>query len=675
MYVHVQHAQHPDDREQVYRFRYRVLVEELGQTIPGADHKRRRIHDQLDDSARLLVALDEQSGAIVGSLRCNLGSDRPLDPGLVQALNLGPMVHAVGADCVSHTSAFVVDPSFRGETIASTMVTQLYSVALAKRILVDTLACEPALASSYHQLGYRPFGEPITQRGETRLPLAMVLRHGAYFFTVKSPLAMVTYHPQGAGVAVAKRLEALYPLFREQDVAPQKPDSFWAGLAHVNAPAKAPSLFEGIEPVDYERILAGLPRLRMATDRRLDEVAEERPGMGMVLSGRLGVTADLGPRPFFVSVLRPGEVFGQMAGFAATERDPKLVALEDCEVLLLPQDLPELMERESPKLAAQLRKNLAAILVFRLESTNRQVAGFMSGSPQRVVPEVTPPPQEPVAPAAEEAVALPAAPPQEAAPKAPREPAIPLSQVIPPGPEARWLKRVGLRDGSTILVLDDGTGEGALRLARILPRTRVVGATTPQALAVLQARCEEAGVSERCTLIPLTKGSLPLRDSSVDHAWLRFALHQEMAPEPMLGEVLRVLRPGGTVAALDLDDGGLMVQPEPAGLQALLARAEALLEGRGSRRVGRRLCHLLEQAGLERAHSLVLPLLPGSVPMGQLLSATFGPVAELLHDAGAWTAEDKDVLADLVALAAREDAWLCVPVICAAARLPAHTEA
>lgn len=254
------------------------------------------------------------------------------------------------------------------------------------------------------------------------------------------------------------------------------------------------------------------------------------------------------------------------------------------------------------------------------------------------------------------------------------EPAEPLSRILPAEAETRWLKRVGLRDLCTILVMGDGSGEGVLRLAKLLPRTRVVGVLPPELIPLIQSRLEEAGVADHCTLAPWVGGRIPLGENTVDHAWLRFAFNEAAEPEATLAELHRVLRPGGVVAAQDLDDGGLMVQPEPEGFAGFLGRVAALPREGGSRQVGRRLVHLLAAAGFERSRGLVLPLTPGALSAGELADSTFGPMAEKLYARGGWTREDTQTVRELRALGEREDAWICVPVICAAARVPAEED-
>ena len=67
MFVRVQEVTSKADLEEVFRFRYRVYVEELHKPLPSADPQRRMVTDELDAGARVLVAVDDAAGTIVGS--------------------------------------------------------------------------------------------------------------------------------------------------------------------------------------------------------------------------------------------------------------------------------------------------------------------------------------------------------------------------------------------------------------------------------------------------------------------------------------------------------------------------------------------------------------------------------------------------------------------------------
>ena len=58
------------ERQEVYRFRYAVYVEEMGKSPPDANHDRRVLMDRFDATASLYVLRDGE-GALVGTLRVN----------------------------------------------------------------------------------------------------------------------------------------------------------------------------------------------------------------------------------------------------------------------------------------------------------------------------------------------------------------------------------------------------------------------------------------------------------------------------------------------------------------------------------------------------------------------------------------------------------------------------
>ncbi len=72
---------------------------------------------------------------------------------------------------------------------------------------------------------------------------------------------------------------------------------------------------------------------------------------------------------------------------------------------------------------------------------------------------------------------------------------------------------------------------------------------------------------------------------------------------------MRLLRPGGTLVAVDADDGLFAIHPEPPPLAEAIRLSEALQrEVGGDRRIGRKLPTLLEQAGFEEVELKAMAL-------------------------------------------------------------------
>ena len=59
-----------EEREQVFKLRYSIYVEEMGKSQHYADHKHKKVEEPLDSSANIFAAF--QNGRVVGTIRNNL---------------------------------------------------------------------------------------------------------------------------------------------------------------------------------------------------------------------------------------------------------------------------------------------------------------------------------------------------------------------------------------------------------------------------------------------------------------------------------------------------------------------------------------------------------------------------------------------------------------------------
>jgi ubiquinone/menaquinone biosynthesis C-methylase UbiE len=156
-------------------------------------------------------------------------------------------------------------------------------------------------------------------------------------------------------------------------------------------------------------------------------------------------------------------------------------------------------------------------------------------------------------------------------------------------------------------VLDVGSGTGALTNAVAKFAAHVVGLDTSRAnLAVAGKAAADLGLDNVSYVVGDFRD--PCLQGGYDMAVARF-LFQHLA-DPVGDAVLisRLVRPGGRVGVIDIDDGANIMYPEPPAALTRLYRAHA--EGQacigGDRFVGRKLYHYLSAAGL--ANVSVRPL-------------------------------------------------------------------
>jgi SAM-dependent methyltransferase len=125
---------------------------------------------------------------------------------------------------------------------------------------------------------------------------------------------------------------------------------------------------------------------------------------------------------------------------------------------------------------------------------------------------------------------------------------------------ARLVALAGIAPGERVLDLGCGTGNLAVLVARTVPGSVVTG-VDPDRPSLVRAARKARRLRLPMTLVRGYGQALPLPDESVDHVVSALALHhvEPGSRAATAGEILRVLRPGGTVTILDFgghDAGG-----------------------------------------------------------------------------------------------------------------------
>lgn len=132
-----------------------------------------------------------------------------------------------------------------------------------------------------------------------------------------------------------------------------------------------------------------------------------------------------------------------------------------------------------------------------------------------------------------------------------------LNRVLSLGTDQRWRRRLvralDARDGRRLLDVATGTADLALLLAR---RGASVEGIDPSAgmLEVGRRKVSGAGLDARVVLREGIAESLPYADGSFDGACIAFGIRNVPDRPAGLREMRRVVKPGGTLAVLELND-------------------------------------------------------------------------------------------------------------------------
>jgi predicted GNAT family N-acyltransferase len=210
MSIGIREVMTEEERQAVFRLRYPVYVEEMGDRQRYADHRRRTLDDPLDATGHILAAFDE--GRVVGSVRVNLAAES--DFGEYADLHgvgrLGP--YYPGRVCM--TTKLVLQPEYRGGRTAVRLAQACMDlVANPHGMRFDLIDCKPDAQRFFHRLGYRQvapdFRHPDTR--EIHRPLILAVFDRDYFERIRSPFLQVMPECAGEDPSVRFFYECLAP--------------------------------------------------------------------------------------------------------------------------------------------------------------------------------------------------------------------------------------------------------------------------------------------------------------------------------------------------------------------------------------------------------------------------------------------------------------------------------
>lgn len=635
MTVSITSPRDPMDLERIFRFLYEVWNNEFERDIPGMDHRKGWVRDELDDWADHLIALSD-TGQILGCIRTNFLNRGTPPPQLSDNMAFEKLGTLFGKDKVSFISHLAVAPAHRGSTVVSLLMSHIFRANFEKKVEVATCYCQLTLLSLYCRFGLCPYLPNFRIDVGVRVPLIGCINDRNYFEKTGSPLAMLVPESLNDHGRAAKRLEEHFPKFYDPGLEKIPSRALWAQLAHAPAMEEEQQgfkLFQDIPLESIEQALTLLPRLRLAQGEVLFMKGDREASMGILLSGSMGLGVGDGTNPHFISVIRPGEPFGEINTLTKIRHSTTLVALEPSKVLLLSEQMFERIARKNPDLAIQLYKNIVNILARRMTDANNNLSEILGkndlgsirvhrpalyGSGQRV-----------------ESYSFDTLMDKESEYKR-----LKIQAKVAQAMELSKLKSIGLANGDTILDLGSGPGITAMLLSHNFPKSRIIGIEPEKELRTRAETLKAEKNLTRCVFLEGTAQAIPLADKSIDFSYARLLFQHIPDPMAALTEMHRVTRKNGIACILDVDDDTIFIHPRVKAWNAVERRvAKAQASYGGDRHVGRKLLAYLLEAGFESVRVDIVPVTTQMLGPKVFFDIVFGFKQQTLKRADDWDEE------------------------------------
>ncbi|MFC9285746.1 methyltransferase domain-containing protein [Streptomyces sp. NPDC057052] len=189
------------------------------------------------------------------------------------------------------------------------------------------------------------------------------------------------------------------------------------------------------------------------------------------------------------------------------------------------------------------------------------------------------------------------------------------------------LRRLRLPEARAVLDLGCGLGTDALAMAARLPRNgRVVGVDASRTM-VAEATARAAGSDTRTAFTVGSALAVPFPDASFDRCRAQALLqHIPNAPD-VIGEIYRILRPGGRAVAFEFDLGTTVIDhPDRPTTRTILDYVtDSALQGW----IGRQLPRLYREAGFTDVTATPIPV-PNDYDL--FMFTMRRPLAQIVHD-------------------------------------------
>ena len=367
------------ERQEVYRFRYAVYVEEMGKSPPDANHERRVLMDRFDATASLYLLRDGE-GALVGTLRINHLAALESALEALRPIPLEPLLEQAPLKNLSYTSRLMLRADWRGGSSLALLCNRIFADSLEEGIRFDLCHAHPGLIELYEQLGYRRFCAGITLPGVGyQVPMLLALRDRAHLLRCRSPLmrnpalARVLEsedNAEGDRLWLAQQSQRYWGLnHRLVD-----PDHFWALAGDaLRQPAQGLPLLQGLSDEQSRRLLKTGTVMQCLAGDRIVSQGEPRQDLFVVMEGFAEISREEQGQRFGLAVLKPGDVFGEMGFLGRSQRSADVVAATDMRVLVLTQAFLNKALRTQPEAMALVLRNLALVLSDRLSSTTERL--------------------------------------------------------------------------------------------------------------------------------------------------------------------------------------------------------------------------------------------------------------------------------------------------------------
>lgn len=340
------------EKQAIFRFRYQIQINEMGRSIPGTDHLKKRITDALDHRSHLVYAAI--SGHVVGTARVTVGSaaDFPEEFGKVFQLDRFGR-YSPASKNICFATKLAVAPKFRKTPLFFRIMVKIYEVMRQHNVQFSFGGCNPYLIPMYEHMGYRQFAAGFQDPGYGFVvPVLFLTEDMEHLAAVRSPYLRIARKLPNSPAA-KNWVSANCPEFLRYPVSLLAGEDDWwqyvAGLLGFSPLDIA--ILQHLTPEEAAKVLQAGTTVRCPGGDTLVRKGDVCNELYILVAGAMEVKS--GNESYKA---KPGDRLGAVGLLGQAHHDVDVTAITDCEVLAISRFQFEKLLRSMPELAGKFSR-------------------------------------------------------------------------------------------------------------------------------------------------------------------------------------------------------------------------------------------------------------------------------------------------------------------------------
>jgi len=360
-------AESQKEKENIFKFRYQLYVQEYGKDPETANHQKQWIKNELDKTG-ILVYIKNDNGDIVGTMRMNFSHQTQFSLKIKKMFNLDYFTEKFGEKKFALITGTTISQNSQNFLTPATLYSFFYCYCRQQEIPFAFSWCPSYMLKYLTKLGFRRFKKEVinTDLG-VRIPLLLVCDDHKYLQKINSPFEPFTslypYDPSYEGW-FENQLIADFGFINEDLVDSAQ---FW-NFFQSCLQGYPSVLFQDLSESDIQKFIQSHKIVSYSPKQVIMKEGDVGEDFYVILKGSVEVSKTYNNQKIILRILGKGDVFGEMAFLCQEKRVADIQAVEKSELLAVSPDKMKNLEKTHPQIVNTILTNIARILALRLRT-------------------------------------------------------------------------------------------------------------------------------------------------------------------------------------------------------------------------------------------------------------------------------------------------------------------